>query len=341
MRYLCLALVAFLSFLSANADRTFSDISGKPVVLPENMTRVYGSAPPITFMLYVIDDRSLIGVNFPQTNQDNQNGDRFLSERFMKLPILGGWHGNNIPNLEAIVAAHPQVIITWDTPLLNEKTAKDIERISIPSLKVNIDDSTRYPEVFRMLGKVLQKEERANALADMAQTYLEELQHFVRSVPLAERTKVYYAEGDLGLQTECDVSFHSEPLALAGGNLVHKCVQNSVIGMQEVSFEQVLIYDPEVIIVQSPVFFKTVFTDAKWQMLKAVQNKRVYLVPKTPFNWTDRPPSFMRIIGAHWIASKLYPTRYPYSIQEKVRAFYRLFFQVELRDEELKTYFSL
>ena len=111
--------------------------------------------------------------------------------------------------------------------------------------------------------------------------------------------------------------------------------------MQEVSFEQVLIYDPEVIIVQSPVFFKTVFTDPKWQMLKAVQNKRVYLVPKTPFNWTDRPPSFMRIIGAHWIASKLYPTRYPYSIQEKVRAFYRLFFQVELRDEELKTYFSL
>ena len=190
MRY-ALFFVSLITLLIADTHRTFSDISGKPVVLPENMTRVYGSAPPITFMLYVIDDRSLIGVNFPQTNQDNQNGDRFLSERFMKLPILGGWHGNNIPNLEAIVAAHPQVIITWDTPLLNEKTAKDMERISIPALKVNIDDSTRYPEVFRTLGKVLQKEERANALADMAQTYLEELQNFVRSVPPAERTKVY------------------------------------------------------------------------------------------------------------------------------------------------------
>ena len=122
---------------------------------------------------------------------------------------------------------------------------------------------------------------------------------------------------------------------------MHKCVQNSVIGLQEVSFEQIIIYAPDVIIVQNPAFYKTVFEDKKWAMLKAVQNKRVYLVPKSPFNWTDRPPSFMRIIGAHWIASKLYPTRYPYKIHEKIRAFYRLFFGVELSDEELQAYFSL
>ncbi|AHJ14125.1 ABC transporter substrate-binding protein [Sulfurospirillum multivorans] len=340
MRFTLVFLLMFVS-LFASESRTFVDISGKTITLPEPITRIYGSAPPISFMIYVIDDAPLIGVNFPQTNQDNANGDKFLSKHFMSLPILGGWHGNNTPNLEAIIAAKPDVIITWDTPLLNEKTAKDLARINIPALKVNIDDSANYPEVFRYLGKVMNKEERANALAAMAQTYLDELKIFVASVPLNERTKVYYAEGPFDLQTECDVSFHSEPLMLAGGNLVHKCVQNSVIGMQEVSFEQVLSYAPEVIIVQSPAFYKTIFEDKKWAMLKAVQTKHVYLIPKSPFNWTDRPPSFMRIIGAHWIASKLYSTRYPYKIQEKVRAFYQLFFGVSLSDKELKTYFDL
>jgi len=340
MRFILIFLLIFTT-LYANEARTFVDISGKTITLPEHITRIYGSAPPISFMIYVIDDTPLIGVNFPQTNKDNSDGEKFLSKHFMSLPILGGWHGNNIPNLEAIIAAKPDVIITWDTPLLNEKTAKDLARIHIPALKVNIDDSRNYPEVFRYLGKVMHKEERANKLANMAQTYLDELKIFVANIPEKERTKVYYAEGDFGLQTECDVSFHSEPLALAGGNLVHKCVQNSVIGLQEVSFEQIIIYAPDVIIVQNPAFYKTVFEDKKWAMLKAVQNKRVYLVPKSPFNWTDRPPSFMRIIGAHWIASKLYPTRYPYKIHEKIRAFYRLFFGVELSDEELQAYFSL
>ena len=335
------ALLLFFVSLFANESRTFSDISGKPITLPEHITRIYGSAPPITFMIYVIDDEPLIGVNFPQTNQDNTHGDKFLSKHFMSLPILGGWHGNNTPNLESIIAAKPEVIVTWDTPLLNEKTAKDLARINIPALKVNIDDSRNYPEVFRYLGKVMHKEERAKALANMAQSYLDELKTFVASIPEKERTKVYYAEGPFGLQTECDVSFHSEPLLLAGGNLVHKCVQNSVIGMQEVSFEQVLTYDPDVIIVQNPTFYKTIFEDRKWAMLKAVKDKKVYLIPKTPFNWTDRPPSFMRIIGAHWIASKLYPTRYPYTIQDKVSAYYQLFFGVALSDEDLKTYFSL
>ena len=331
----------FMLSLFASESRTFVDISGKTITLPEHITRIYGSAPPITFMIYVIDDAPLIGVNFPQTNQDNTHGDKFLSQHFMSLPILGGWHGNNTPNLESIIAAKPDVIITWDTPLLNEKTAKDLARINIPALKVNIDDSHNYPEVFRFLGKVMHKEERANALAVMAQTYLDELKTFVASIPQNERTKVYYAEGPFGLQTECDVSFHSEPLILAGGNLVHKCVQNSVIGMQEVSFEQVLTYDPDVIIVQNPAFFKMIFEDKKWAMLKAVKDKHVYLIPKTPFNWTDRPPSFMRIIGAHWIASKLYPARYPYNIQSKVRAYYQLFFGVALSDEDLKIYFAL
>jgi iron complex transport system substrate-binding protein len=316
-------------------------MNGKSIVLPKKIDRVFGSAPPISFMIYVINDKALIGVNFPQVNGSNKNGELFLSEHFMQLPIVGGWHGNNVPNLEEILAAKPQVIITWDTPLLNERTAKDLARISVPAIKVNIDSSYNYPQVFHHLGQVLNKPQRGDALAKMAKQYLDELKSFINTLQEDKKTRVYYAEGISGLQTECSSSFHSEPFIIAGANLVHKCVQSTVIGMQQISFEQVLLYNPQVIIADTESFYKKIFTDKKWQVLDAVKNKRVFLIPSTPFNWLDRPPSFMRIIGAHWIASKLYPDSYPYDIRKKVKDYYKLFFKVDLTDEQLNYYFNL
>jgi iron complex transport system substrate-binding protein len=340
MRYITFILIC-VNLLFADTTRTFTDMNGKSIVLPKKIERVFGSAPPISFMIYVLNDKALIGVNFPQTNGSNKNGKRFLTKHFMKLPIVGGWHGNNMPNLEEILAAKPQVIITWDTPLLNERTAKDLARISIPAVKVNIDSSYNYPQVFHYLGEVLNHPQRGDALAKMAKEYLDELKSFTRTLKQDKKTRVYYAEGISGLQTECSRSFHSEPFIIAGANLVHKCVQSTVIGMQQISFEQVLLYNPQVIITDTESFYKKIFTDKKWQTLDAVKNKRVYLIPNTPFNWLDRPPSFMRIIGAHWIASKLYPKTYPYDIRKKVKDYYKLFFKVNLTDEQLSYYFNL
>lgn len=339
MRYLLVVLVLFSALLGA--PRTFVDVNDKQIVLPEQLSRIFTTAPPISYLIYVIDDTPLIGVNFPQANKSNKNGEKFLTKHFMDLPVLGTWHGNSVPNLETILEAKPELLVTWDTPLLNEKISKDLGRISVPAIKVNIDDTHYYPEVFRYMGKVLNKEERANKLADMSAKYLKEIDQFVKTLPKDKRIKVYYAEEDDGLSTDCDHSFHTEAIVLGGADLVHKCQQSTILGLQKISFEQVLNYDPEAIIVQEPTFYKTVFTDPKWKTLKAVQNNKVYLVPNTPFNWVDRPPSFMRILSAHWVASKLYPNQYCHSIRDKVRDFYKLFFNVELSDSDMKAYFNL
>lgn len=100
MRYLVLFLLA-LSSLFAIESRSFLDINDKPIVLPEQINRIYGSAPPITFMLYVIDDAPLVGVNFPQNNKDNSDGDKFLSKHFMSLPILGGFIWQQYPQFRS------------------------------------------------------------------------------------------------------------------------------------------------------------------------------------------------------------------------------------------------
>jgi iron complex transport system substrate-binding protein len=336
-------LVFFLLLVSMlfGSERTFLDIDGKEITLPKQLTRVFSTAPPISFLLYAIDDKALIGVNFPQVNKSNKHGSKFLSKHFMSLPVLGSWHGNNVPNLETILKAKPELIVTWDTPLLNKKVMKDLEKISIPAIKVNIDDARNYPKVFRYLGKVFNKQKRAEKLARLSEQYLKEIDQFTKTIPQGGKVKVYYAEGEKGLLSDCDKSFHTEAFNLAGVDLVHKCVQSTVLGLQQINFEQVMKYDPDVIMVQSAYFFRHIFKDKKWKTLRAVKNKKVYLIPNTPFNWVDRPPSFMRILSAHWIASKVYPDRYCHSIREKIEEFYKLFFNVELSDEDMEKYFYL
>ena len=96
--------------------------------------------------------------------------------------------------------------------------------------------------------------------------------------------------------------------------------------------EQLLLYDPEVILVKEPTFFATIFTDPRWTNLRAVRDKRVYLIPCEPFNWFDRPPSFMRLLGIKWLLSLLHPDLYRVDMVAETHDFYKLFLGVDLSE---------
>ena len=102
-----------------------------------------------------------------------------------------------------------------------------------------------------------------------------------------------------------------------------------------ISIEQVLAYNPGVIIAQDESFFNGIYKDARWGSIKAVRDRRVYLIPDTPFDWMDRPPSFLRLMGAKWLAGVLYPKTAGINIVADTRAFFKLFFEVSLSDREI------
>ena len=104
------------------------------------------------------------------------------------------------------------------------------------------------------------------------------------------------------------------------------------MGMEKISFEQVMLYNPDVILVMENVFYKGVFSDPRWQQIKAVKNKKVYLIPNQPFNWFDRPPSFMRLLGVKWLANALYPEVFHDDMVKETKAFYKLFLQKDIDD---------
>jgi iron complex transport system substrate-binding protein len=101
-------------------------------------------------------------------------------------------------------------------------------------------------------------------------------------------------------------------------------------------WEQVMTWNPQVIVAQEKAFYERVYTDPRWQSIAAVKNHRVYLIPRIPFNWFDRPPSFMRAMGVKWFAHLLYPKIYSVNINQETQQFYKLFLNIDLSEQALQ-----
>ena len=201
-----------------------------------------------------------------------------------------------------------------------------------------------YPAIYRFLGQVLGIEERAEKLAVYCEETLAEAAELVNSVHPQHRPRVYYAEGKDGTQTEYSHSLHAHLLNLIGDVNVHRGTLVGHPGMEQLTEEQLLAYDPEVIIVWLREAYERItqkdeiathLTEArndgnkKWSQISAVKNNKVYHIPVEPFSYFDRPPCFMRILGLKWLLSICYPEIYKKNFEEEKAQFLKLFFEIE------------
>ncbi len=329
--FIGVVLVAVLSAAPLEA-RELTDIFGRKVVVPNYIKRAYATSPPATYMLYAIDPTILAGLNTPVRDWEK----KFLRKQMQGLPVLGGWYGQGyVPNIEMVLRVNPQIIIVPSlSSVIDVRTNQTLKNVHIPAVSVPIDKLSSYPEAFTRLGEALGRRERAKKLSDYARKTIVEMAGIVNTIPEGRRLSVYYAEGEDGLSTECDASMHVQLIELAGGRNVHRCAARTDYGMEKVSLEQVLLYDPEIILVFERHFFRAVLQDSRWRQIKAVRNGRVYLIPRQPFNWFDRPPSFMRLLGLKWLTNLLHPELYGVDIVRETQIFFNLFLGVDLTRKE-------
>jgi iron complex transport system substrate-binding protein len=61
----------------------------------------------------------------------------------------------------------------------------------------------------------------------------------------------------------------------------------------------------------------------------------VYMVPKAPQSWMDRPPGVNQIIGIPWMAKVLYPDQFQsIGLKSMTKEFYSEFYHYNLTDAE-------
>lgn len=333
-RVLALVLFMVLTALPLHA-RTITDMAGRTVTIPDQCTKIFCASPPALYLLYALDHRLAAGLNFSLSAQEST----YLHPEFANLPLLGGWFGQgNTPNMESILAAKPDFLLAWywRQDASNDVVENAAKTLKLPVVYVQLNTLEEYARAFTFLGRLVGREKRGKILAAETRRILREVQPVVDAVPEAERVSVYYAQGPDGLKTECNSSVHAALIEMAGGRNIRVCEARNNFGMESVGIEEVLVGNPQVILSRDRTFTANVLHDPVWRHLRAVRDARVLDIPSEPFNWFDRPPSFMRILGLVWLTNVLYPERYPKDMVTETRRFYNLFLGVELDDAETR-----
>jgi iron complex transport system substrate-binding protein len=330
----CLAILLWVAVLPLAAQaRDIVDMNGRTVTLPETISKVVAVSPPGTYLLYAIDPRLIGGLNFPLW----QNEKKYTIKDYGKLPVIGGLAGQsrNI-NREVLLQVKPDFIVywSWKDDAISNKFLESLAPLHFPLVSVRLNSINDYPEALRFLADAVNRKERGEALSKYAIDALSEARTISARIPDDKKITVYYAEGTDGLSTEPAGSLHAELIPLAGGINVHKGEALDHYGMEKISMEQLLLYDPEIILIKEKTFFDTVYSEPRWKNLRAVRNKHVYLIPYVPFNWFDRPPSYMRLLGIKWLLNTLHPDFYTIDMVAEAKAFYKLFLGVDLTDKD-------
>ncbi|MCT7487994.1 ABC transporter substrate-binding protein [Aliarcobacter cryaerophilus] len=315
-------------FLNA---QIYEDMLGTKIEI-KKVEKIHAATPTLLYSLYAIDKDKIAGLNFPF----NEDEAKYIDEKILNLPVLGGWFGQGrVPNSEMILQTKPDVILLSDsTKKMGEKKLKSsLGNIDVPLVYLKSNTLEELVLSFSYIGKLVDKEERAKELENYGNESLNLAKEIAKKVD--KKPKVYYAEGNNGLLTDCNTSIHSELINLASGDNVHKCQATNSFGKEAINFEQVLNYNPEIILVYEKEFYKNIYKDKKWQLIDAVKNKKVYFLPKGPFSWFDRPPSFMRLLGLKYVISILHPDLYELDIYEESKKFYKLFLDLDLNDSQI------
>ena len=321
----------FFSFLVMLAVCWAAPTPGAARESGTSLPRVFGATFPSTFTIYALSPELLAGWNTPLRDYEI----KYISEKYQRLPVLGGWYGQGFfPDREKLVASNlDEVLYVSGDREMGVDIAAQLKSIGLPFIAKKVLGMRDEITLFQELGEHYGMPERGNALAARLQKLLDMTLRMLEELPEKDRARVYVAQDVDGLGTVCDSSVRSELVNLAGGRNVHDCPQGVQESAMKVSFEQILLYDPDVVLILHPLFMQRYPGDPKWRNLRAAREGRVYFAPHEPFSWTDKPATFMRFIALPWLACKLHPDRCDADIPGETAAFMQLFFDLHLDSE--------
>lgn len=318
--------------------RIFTDSAGREVEIPKNITKIAPSGTLAQIVLYTIAPDKLIG----WAKEPPQSMEKYYDNKYLDLPTFGMFYGDTF-NLEALIDAKPDVII--DIGEAKKSVVEDMDEIQrttgVPTIFIEAKLET-IPQAYVTLGDILSEEEQGKALAKYSEDTLSDAKKFAASIPENERVKLYYGMGETGMNTNGKGSFHAEIIDFVGAeNVAVLDKAASKGGGNEVSMEQLLLWQPDVMIfAQGSVYEQVSAGDSLWKDLKAAQNGQVYEIPEGPYNWMSFPPSVNRILGIKWLGNLIYPELYQYDMIKEAKTFYKLFYHYNLTDEEAKELLS-
>ena len=318
--------------------REITDMAGRKVTVPtaENIESVFSAGPVAAIFLYMVAPDKLLGWSCELNDVEKS----IILDKYQDLPNFG--MGDAV-NYEAVIAANPTIAI--NSGKINDAMVSDCDALSeslgIPVVAVD-NELNNSAEAFRFMGELLGVEDHAEELAQYAEQVFTDI-NALSDIPEEKKVSVYFGNGEDSLETAPRGSQHAQILDVI--NAVNVADLELGDGSRvQISAEQLLAWDPDVIVVNGePKADKSgssaaedILSNPDYASLKAVQDQKVYGTPNAPFSWVDRPAGPNRLIGMRWFSALIYPEYIKCDINEEIHKFFDLFYHVDLSDEQLE-----
>jgi iron complex transport system substrate-binding protein len=324
-----LAVAVLIGVAAPALASMFTDAAGRRLDLSDNIRRVLPAERNAEVLVYVLAPDKLAGLRQPRSS-------RGKAPDAAVRPWAPRFRSGATPAGVAAAARDARADLIVDAgPVTPERTAfaNAVQQQSGIPYVLHDDSFDRMPSVLRTIGTVLGVPARADTLRLFAENAIGGTRGGLLIRPAERRPRVYYGLGPDGLTTPLPGDPAAEAIGEAGGINVAAPLGRS--HATRISRDQLLAWNPDIIIAQYPRFYDTLRRDRFWRRLSAVRNNKVYLEPESPFGWIDDPPGVNRLIGLSWLSALFYPEPTHEELRGMVCEFYDRFYRVRLTNARL------
>ncbi|MBN8524769.1 MAG: ABC transporter substrate-binding protein [Planctomycetes bacterium] len=292
------------------------DLAGRTVQVPEQVRRVSCIHSTPSHLLWRLAPAKQISI-------DTQFRDRLHTlpaaeaQRLLDLPLTGIYRGGI--HREQMLALRPDLIIS-----LSKDPALDQEQLDFatPVLAISKDSLGDYVASIRLLGRLLGNPGDGELLASYWEERMAAVAAIAGRIPDGRRPRVYYAQR-VSTSTVGSQTIMASIIRQAGGRSFLDSMPGTVLQKESesvtVSLEDVLAWDPEVIIAASTAARDDILADPRWSSTAAVRSRRVHAVLRLAM--LDRVQC---LLGLLWTANILHPAHASFDMVAEGRRFYRM-----------------
>ena len=339
-RFLAVAILfvlaaSALDVFAADGTLSFTDQSGRRIVLENPAERVATIPPPAAAMFVMIDGgtQHLAGMHRGSTQILRQGlmGAFFPHYKDVPSNIVGEGF---MPNIESLLAIDPDLVFQWD--VLGDDIVSPIRKagLEVAILKGMKDENTARQWI-RIMGAAVAKPQKAERLIAWRDQVMARIK--AKTDPIPEKDKprtLYFKRFKTQLKVSGRKSFNNFYIELAGGR--NPAARDGSRWNKVVDLEQIFKYDPEVIILnsfESDLGPQDLYDDPLWAEVSAVRNKRVYRVPIGVYYWDT--PNHESPLWWMWLSELLHPEIFSWDLREEIHNAYDLIYGRTPDDEQI------
>lgn len=315
--FLCLCLASMAH--AAQPQRVLIDMAGTPVTVPQHVERVVtvGPIPVLNSLIFAVGAGQRIanglGVFAKQPRWRYQT---VFAPQIATLPALQ--NANYTPDIEALLKSAPDAVLTMD-----RVTAERLRRAGLPALYLAWSQPEEVKTVVRLLGQLFSRQEAAERYAERFDSMLANVSARLREGDPVRPRVLYFNPATL-TQPHLIVEWW---IPAAGG----VSVTDDGRGIESRSFtmEQLLFWNPDILIVASREEAETVLHEPRFASLEAVRARHVLVAPCGAHTWANRTSE--QPLTVLWAAKQFHPAQFVnIDVAKETQRFYREIFGVTL-----------